>query len=95
MGKKWRPEGWAKDPCDACPDKINDEYGRLCNWYCHKQTEHSYFEAGADAMLESLKQDERSQRMENNGNDTETWEFVIQAPYKGYIAWVPDDEVQP
>ena len=53
----YRPKEWKKNPCEDCPDKIEDEYGLLCNLPCGKNTAWLNSEAGADAMLEALSKE--------------------------------------
>lgn len=51
----WRPDNWPKNPCIDCPNKQEDIYGLICDLACGKHTAWLNFEAGADAMLEGIK----------------------------------------
>jgi hypothetical protein len=51
----WRPEDWPKCPCDGCANKVEDEYGLVCDLSCGKHSAWRNREAGADAMLTALK----------------------------------------
>ena len=54
---KWRPEGWPEPRCVDCPDKVEDQYGLLCNLSCGVESLDKMYEAGADAMLEALRKE--------------------------------------
>ena len=53
-----KPSNWKEinpDPCKDCDRREFDSYGLLCDIWCRKATDYYNREAGADAMLESLK----------------------------------------
>ena len=35
-----------KNPCTDCPDKVEDEYGLVCDLACGKHTGHENYQAG-------------------------------------------------
>ena len=55
-GRIMRPEGWAnKLECEDCDHPQIDDYGYLCELGCGERTRYFNYEAGADAMLEAVK----------------------------------------
>ena len=86
----WRPEGWPKCPCDECEKKEEDEYGLLCNLACGKYTAWLNREAGADALLEML----REQGMEV-GKGCISCVFALPPPARfnnGYVVFIPENQ---
>ena len=103
MSSKWRPEGWPKYPCDDCTEKQIDGYGYVCDLSCGKRSQWISREAGADAMLESVR---------NRGvpiEFTPNWRFEdyanscilaldkvhinkVSKPVKGRLTFIPDEE---
>ncbi len=53
--KKYRPDGWGVNPCEKCTARLDDEFGRYCDLSCGQYSAWCNREAGADAMLEALK----------------------------------------
>ena len=43
----WRPDDWDnKNPCEECPDKVEDEHGLFCDLTCGKASAYANYEAG-------------------------------------------------
>lgn len=68
MTKSYRPEGW------------ENEYNKTCSKGGRKASR--YFEAGATAMLEALRE---------SGERCDEWGNTIEEPY-GTMVFIPDDE---
>lgn len=94
-GNSWRPKNWPENPCDGCPQKVEDIYGLFCDLACGKHSAYINKEAGADAILEGLK--DGAYRIEAYGYV----DFPILASHlkcgssagrAGYIAFIPDEE---
>lgn len=83
----YRPPNWNnKNPCIECPNKVEDEYGLVCDLACGLFTKYAYKEAGADAMLEGLKAQGSvmtSEQMKLLAPDR-------QYPY-GHLVFIPDE----
>lgn len=82
----YRTADWPKCPCDDCAaeHKLIDEYGYFCDLACGQRSQWIQREAGADAMLEALKQ------------QGEYWGKIVEKPYfsttrRGWLVFVPDD----
>ena len=78
----YRPKDWPPCPCNGCELNEEDEYGYLCDLGCDKRSAWINFEAGADAMLGALRNNQWCP-----GDDT--W---IKANYKGRIVVIPEDK---
>ncbi len=83
----WRPEDWGGDPCNECDQKLEDNYGLLCDLSCGKASQYQNFEAGADAMLGALIKYRDCYRSNLKSND-------VPATRKGWVVFIPNDEVK-
>ena len=86
----YRPWG-DKNPCVECPKKVEDEYGLFCDLACGLFTRYCYKEAGADAMLEALKEKgiyvDVATTVTNNVNPDTFHQFQ-----KGWLVFIPEEK---
>lgn len=87
----YRPDNWEKCPCDDCPEKQDDIYGRFCDLACGKWTAWKNHEAGADAMLEALRQRAFCHTFSEPDKDGLYASVHGKFIASGKLAFIPDD----
>ena len=92
MSKSWRPENWYvlyPNECIGCTNKVEDEWGKVCDLSCGKYSARVNFEAGADAFLQALC------TKDNYMSCIDEWEGldgIKRKAFKGWLIAIPDDD---
>ena len=95
--KEWRPPNWDKvnpDPCTGCKRKEVDGYGFVCDLACGEHSAYLQREAGADAMLLALIEEEslyQNTKGMQDGADSAVLSVLVPNK-KGWVVLIPDEE---